>query len=182
MVFLPRSLLFRKPVIALMHTALSLCAFHISMPTSHAEHNPNDPTTVTISVRTIEASEPTRDAHHTDQAPTLKVDGKLSDIQGRLANLPFSHFQLLDSKQETLTIKKKNSIQLPNGQMLWFRPMYMEHKKVGLWLNWKEKDGSEILNTRVHFDSNDSVVTGTDCEANKGLILAIKAVPVEAAN
>ncbi len=135
---------------------------------------------MTISVRTIEASEPTRDAHQTDSGPALKVDRDLTDIQSRLANLPFSHFELLASKQETLTIKKKNSIQLPNGQTLWFRPMYMEHKKVGLWLNWKEKDGSEILNTRVHFDSNDAVVTGTDCESNKGLILAIKAVPVDA--
>jgi hypothetical protein len=166
----------------LVRLALTACALHgAAINPSWADHNPHEPTTVTISVRTIEASEPTKEAQEADHAPALKLDNGLTDIEERLVNLPFSSFQLLSSKKETITIKKKNAMQLPNGQTLWFRPMYMEHKKVGLWLSWKERDGSEILNTRVHFDSNDAVVTGTDCESDKGLILAIRAVPVEAA-
>lgn len=163
----------------LVRLTLTVCALHGAIQSAQADHNPHEPTTVTISVRTIEASEPTKEAHDTDHAPALTLADGLTDIQERLVNLPFSNFQLLSSKKETITIKKKNSMHLPNGQTLWFRPMYLEHKKVGLWLSWKERDGSEILNTRVHFDSNDAVVTGTDCASDKGLILAIKAVPVE---
>jgi hypothetical protein len=45
-----------------------------------------------------------------------------------------------------------------------------------MWLSWKDTDGSDILNTRVHFDSDDSVLTGTDYPDNEGRILAIRAI------
>jgi hypothetical protein len=141
-------------------------------------------TTVMLSVRAIQASAPLEQDKETaarsdaKQPNPTQIDPELKDLEGRLINLPFSRFQLLASKEETITIKQKNSLQLPNGQKLTFRPMYMDRKKVGLWLNWRDRDGSEILNTRVHFDSNESVVTGTDCAHDQGLILAIKAVQV----
>lgn len=146
------------------------------------------PTTVTLSVRAIQATSPVQQEKPgvenltAKEATSAQLDPELKDIEARLINLPFSRFQLLASKNETITIKQKNSLQLPNGQRLIFRPMYMDHKKVGLWLNWRDKDGSEILNTRVHFDSNESVVTGTDCAQDQGLILAIKAERVVAPN
>ena len=134
---------------------------------------------VNVFVRTIQASEPVegeQDSKSSAQAP--KLPAELSDISAKLVQLPFSSFTLLASKNETHAIKKRETMQLPNGQSLTFRPIYMDNKRVGLWLNWREADGSEILNTRVHFDADDSVVTGTDCAGNKGRILAIKAVPV----
>ncbi len=147
---------------------------------SKADNNDQSPTTVVLSVRAIQATAPTAGIpENTVHARAPQLDSELKDIEGRLINLPFSNFQLLTSKQETITIKQKNSLQLPNGQKLTFRPMYMDQKKVGLWLHWRDKDGSEILNTRVHFDSNESVVTGTDCAHDQGLILAIKAVRVD---
>lgn len=149
------------------------------VPSGRAEHSHTQPTTVTISVRTIQATEPTHHhANDTEKSPALHLASSLQDLEARLSNLPFSNFQLIASKEETLTLKKKNSLQLPNGQSLTFRPVYLEDRKIGLWLDWRDKDGSEILNTRVHFDSNDAVLTGTDCAADAGLILAIKAVPV----
>ena len=134
---------------------------------------------VSVSVRTIQASEPIEGEPSGDspvQAP--KIPAELSDVSAKLLQLPFHSFQLLSSKNETYEIKKRERMQLPNGQTLTFRPMYMDNKRVGLWLNWRDGDGTEILNTRVHFDADDSVVTGTDCAGNKGLILAIKAVAV----
>lgn len=148
---------------------------------AHAADSEQSPTTVILSVRAIQATAPIeRGTNAPEQVSAPQLDADLKDIEGRLINLPFSNFHLLTSKQETITIKQKNSLQLPNGQKLTFRPMYMDQKKVGLWLHWRDKDGSEILNTRVHFDSNESVVTGTDCAHDQGMILAIKAVQVEA--
>lgn len=171
--------------VVLLATTFSLGLTGVAAETST---NDNAPTTVTLSVRAIQASAPTEGDKETvgrgkaTQSGRAQLDPELKDIESRLINLPFSRFQLLASKNETITIKQKNSLQLPNGQKLTFRPMYMDHKKVGLWLNWRDKDGSEILNTRVHFDSNESVVTGTDCAHDQGLILAIKAQQVSASN
>jgi hypothetical protein len=151
---------------------------------AHAADGDLSPTTVTLFVRAIQATSPFQQERPraenvaTKEATSSQLDPELKDIEARLINLPFSRFQLLASKNETITIKQKNSLQLPNGQKLILRPMYMDHKKVGLWLNWRDKDGSEILNTRVHFDSSESVITGTDCSHDQGLILAIKAKQV----
>jgi len=138
----------------------------------------DDSASVNIFVRAIQASEPIKgepNAPSELQAPSVAPE--LADISAKLAQLPFSSFTLLTTKNESHVIKKRETMKLPNGQSLTFRPMYMDNKRVGLWLNWREADGSEILNTRVHFDSDDTVVTGTDCAGDRGLILAIKAVP-----
>jgi len=146
----------------------------------YADETPQDSTAITLSVRAIQASEGREDRSHSDpstQKP-LHIDAALDDIKPKLANLPFTHFHLLSHKEETISLRQRNALQLPRGQSLTFRPIYMDSKKVGLWLNWRDKDGSEILNTRLHFDSHDSVLTGTDCSHNEGLILAIKAAPI----
>lgn len=146
-----------------------------SIGIARASDDSPQPTSVKLSIRTIQASEP-RDISPDQGATTqTQLDPTLGDIGAKLSRLPFAKFHLLAAKEETITLRKRNSIKLPNGQSLAFRPMSTENKKMGLWLNWKDSDGSEILNTRVHFDADDSVVTGTDCAHDKGLILAIKA-------
>ena len=104
------------------------------------------------------------------------MEESLSDLKSQLALLPFSAFHLISSKEEEISLKKKESFRLPNGQSLTFRPMYMEKERVGMWLSWKDTDGSDILNTRIHFNADESVLTGTDYLENEGRILAIRAV------
>jgi hypothetical protein len=144
-----------------------------------AEDVEQEPGSVVVSVRTIQASDPIEpEPREGEEAQAPKVPADLSDIEAKLSQLPFRSFLLLSSKSETHSLKKREMMKLPNGQTLVFRPMYMDQKRVGLWLNWRDADNSEILNTRVHFDTDDSVVTGMDCAENKGLILAIKAKPI----
>jgi hypothetical protein len=151
-----------------------------------AEDSTAGNTSIKLSIRTIQASEP-QSGEETNPAAlraqtgsqmgerTVHLDSSIRDLEGKLSQLPFGNFQLLSAKEEVITLKTRDSLQLPNGHSLTFRPMYMDSRKVGLWLNWRDQDGSEILNTRVHFDATDSVLTGTDCAHDKGLILAIKA-------
>jgi hypothetical protein len=129
---------------------------------------------VKVVVRTIQAtgSRPPSAEQHTP--PSLEES--LSDIKAQLVLLPFSSFHLISSKEEEISLKKKESFRLPDGQTLTFRPMYMEKERVGMWLSWKDTDGSDILNTRIHFDADDSVLTGTDYHDNEGRILAIRAI------
>jgi hypothetical protein len=145
----------------------------------HADEHLPDISDVRIFVRTIEATGPiTGDASKEAGAAILRIDQALKDLRPKLGQLPFSSFKLLASKEENLSLRKKEIVHLPNGQSLALRPMYMDHKRVGVWLNWKDTGGADILNTRIHFDADDSVLTGTDCAQDTGLILAIKAVPV----
>jgi hypothetical protein len=130
---------------------------------------------IKVVVRTIQATG-ARQSAATDQAPTTSVEESLSDLKPQLLLLPFSTFHLISLKEEEISLKKKESFRLPNGQTLTFRPMYMEKERVGMWLSWKDTDGSDILNTRIHFDADDSVLTGTDYHENEGRILAIRAV------
>ena len=142
---------------------------------SLADDDSTDSGLVKVYVRTIQANESLSGAgEHSD----ISLDSALEDLKPKLEKLPFKDFRLLGSREEQLSLKKKDVITLPNGQSLAFRPIYMEKKRVGLWLSWKESNGASILNTRVHFDSDDCVLTGTDSGSDSGLILAIKASPV----
>jgi hypothetical protein len=136
-----------------------------------------DGSKIKLIVRTIEASDP-RPLHAPDTSePTaIVVEDSLTDIKPKLSLLPFSSFRLIAKKEEEISLKKKESLQLPNGQTLSFRPMYMENERVCMWLSWKDSDGSDILNTRIHFDADESVLTGTDYHDNEGRILAIRAI------
>lgn len=163
-----------------------LCAligalFLVASPHStYAEDGPSPGETIKLSVRAIQATIPLETSADSSSsaaaARSIHVDEDLNDLQAKLVHLPFNSFRLLSRKEETIALKTRDSLQLPNGQSLMFRPIYMDERKVGLWLNWKDRDGSEILNTRVHFDSQDTVLTGTDCSHNEGMILAIRAV------
>jgi hypothetical protein len=149
---------------------------------------PNE-THIRFSVRTIEANNTLDPADESIQYTvqskrgeatkvTVSVDRKLEDIRDKLLQLPFSHFHLVSARDEIMLIKEKNSLELPNGQILFFRPMYVKGEKIGLWLNWKDNTGRELLNTRLHFNPLDSVITGTDCGRNEGVVLAIKATQI----
>lgn len=134
-------------------------------------------TKIKLIVRTIQASEP-RQPNTQENAETnsMTLEESLTDLKPKLALLPFSSFRLISRKEEEISLKKKESIQLPNGQTLSFRPMYMENERVCMWLSWKDTDGTDILNTRIHFDADESVLTGTDYHDNEGRILAIRAI------
>jgi hypothetical protein len=135
---------------------------------------------IKLVVRTIHASG-ARDSGAQESAgdPKISVENTLTDLKPKLSLLPFTSFRLISQKEEEISVKRKDSIQLPNGQTLAFRPMYMDKERVGMWLSWKDTDGSDILNTRIHFGADESVLTGTDYRDNEGRILAIRATKPE---
>jgi hypothetical protein len=172
----------RSPSSLLRGLIILLSALCLSAKALHADDALTLHETIKVSVRAIQASVPheSGDEKQPNQSAerAIHVDEELKDLQEKLIHLPFNTFRLLSQKEETLALKTRDSLQLPNGQSLMFRPIYMDQRKVGLWLNWKDRDGSQILNTRVHFNSQDTVLTGTDCSHNEGMILAIKAIEI----
>ena len=135
---------------------------------------------IKLVVRTIQASgNRSSNSPQTPETSSITLEDSLSDLKPKLTLLPFSSFRLISKKEQEISLKKKESLQLPNGQTLSFRPMYMENHRACVWLSWKDTDGSDILNTRIHFDANESVLTGTDYLDNEGRILAIRAIGPE---
>jgi len=155
--------------------------FLASAPISHAQDS-CEGAKVKLVVRTIHASGARGgEAQEASSDTKISVENSLTDLKPKLAMLPFTSFRLISQKEEEISVKKKESIQLPNGQTLALRPMYMDKERVGMWLSWKDTDGSNILNTRIHFDADESVLTGTDYRDNEGRILAIRATKTEPA-
>lgn len=141
-----------------------------------AEGGSSDTSDIKVIVRTIQALGE-RNAPGTENGKDeVAIDDCLSDLKAKLRLLPFAKFKLIAREEDKISLKRKDSVRLPNNQVLVFRPMYMENKRVGMWLSWKDADGSDILNTRIHFDEDDSLITGTDLPDNQGRILAIRAV------
>jgi hypothetical protein len=165
---------------------LSICSLltcligTLSVPISAGAEDSCEGPRIKLVVRTIHASGARAGSPQANSAETgVSVENSLSDIKPKLEMLPFSTFHLISQKEEEISVKKKESIQLPNGQTLSFRPMYMDKERVGMWLSWKDTDGSDILNTRIHFDADESVLTGTDYRENEGRILAIRATKLD---
>lgn len=150
-----------------------------TLPLVHAEDPAGAPCEVKVLVRTIQAVGHRSTESQADTEQPITVEESLSDLKPKLEMLPFSSFKLISTKEEQISLKKRETVNLPNGQTLAFRPMYMEKERMGIWLSWKDTDGSDILNTRIHFDADEPVVTGTDYHDNEGRILAIKAVKAQ---
>lgn len=106
-----------------------------------------------------------------------KLDPAISDLKDKLESLPFEHFTLASSDERSIPLKKKETIQFAGGQVLHLRPLSIEGDKVSLWLSWEDAKGQSILDTRMHFDSSQSMLAGTDNTDNTGLLLAISVRP-----
>jgi hypothetical protein len=130
---------------------------------------------VTVLVRTIQATKPVKEGNSSSTEVSTELEQSLADLQPKLAQLPFRSFKLVASKEGYFEVAKKGTLNLPNGQSVGVRPIYADDHRMGMWLNWLDSDGSEILNTRLHFDCEDTIVTGTDSANDEGLLLAITA-------
>jgi hypothetical protein len=165
-----------------------ICGCSLGLVSADAETKSfaNSPNTisserVTILIRTIQATSPVVTNQSETPATSTDIEPSLIDLQAKLTQLPFRSFKLVASKEGHFELTKKGTLNLPNGQSVALRPMYADNLRMGMWLNWLDSDGTEILNTRIHFDSEDTIVTGTDSASDEGLLLAItasqKAVP-----
>ena len=131
---------------------------------------------VVVEVRSVEASEP---APQDRQSPydISSVDARLDDIRTKLQKLHYRKFRLVGVRSQVVPLLQKGVLELVNGHSLTVRPLYISPRRIGLWLKWLDKAGIEVLDTRLHFDPGESMLTGTDGEGEKGMVLAIDVKP-----
>lgn len=131
---------------------------------------------ISMSVRTIQAKELLR-GHEAEVSGGRSVDSSLSDLRSKFEKLPFKTFKLVDSQEQIVPIKRKETLRLPNGQVLIVRPLSIDEEKASIWLKWQDKGGEDLLDTRMHFGCGESMLTGVDSAHDSGVILAISVKP-----
>ena len=124
-----------------------------------------NPRSILVSVRVVEASEALPEGPHSHNCKVSLGEG-LEDIRSKLQKLNFKSFKLIDKGSLVVPLLQKARIALIKGQSLTVRPLYAEPGRIGMWLKWIDSEGMEVLDTRMHFDPGESMITGTDSEGS----------------
>lgn len=134
------------------------------------------PHSVVVEVRTVEASGAIP-ASPQSLVPVSDIDSRIEDLRVKLQKLHYKTFRLLGVQSQVVPLMQKSSLSLANGHSLLVRPLYILPGRIGLWLKWSDRSGMEVLDTRLHFDPGESMLTGTDADGDKGVVLAIDVKP-----
>lgn len=139
---------------------------------------------VTLHMRTIKANGAIQQRESAPRAqglaapeaapsPALEIDGRLADLKSKLSRLPYTNFRLLSTHDVPVLLRRKTTIRLDNGQLLNVRLLYADAERVGMWVRWSDKDGMELLDSRMHFKCDEPVVTGATNTTDSAVILAL---------
>lgn len=109
----------------------------------------------------------------------LQVDNRIRDLADKLRKLNFRTFRLISSQREVVPIGRKQNVGLVDGNQLTLRPLTLDGGRVTMWIKWEDGSGMQILDTRMHFDCGESVITGLEEASDSGLILAIDVSPMK---
>ncbi|MDZ4784990.1 MAG: hypothetical protein SGJ02_02825 [bacterium] len=133
-----------------------------------------DDNSVFISVRAIQASRvTTNQVNQAGHKVLREISPEIVDIKGKLRKLNYNSFNLIGSENKIVPINTKESFTLSDGQKVTLRPVSKKDGKVCLWINWKDQNGMNLLDTRLHFSGPETMITGTDATPESGMILAI---------
>lgn len=134
---------------------------------------------VSVRVRVIKATDPFTDEGEATDVGSQVVEPPIRDLASKLEKIDFKQFRMIASIRESIGLKRKATLALSDGQSLVVRPLYVEDRRTGLWLKWVDRGGAEILDTRMHFECEESLLAGTNHRADAGVILAIDVSPVK---
>lgn len=122
---------------------------------------------VVVAVRAIKAK------NSTEMKGSSAESSELSDLKEKLKRLKYEQLVLMSSQQKTVGLNEKESVSIGEGHTLYFRPVYKSDKRACLWLKWVDSSGMNVLDTRLHFDNGETVLTGTSNDDGSGIVLAI---------
>lgn len=140
------------------------------------------PKEIVVSVRSVRALYPIENGRLDGSRGTpeqfssghaIQIDHRLKDLTSKLQKLQYRTYKLIGSQRETLTFGRKQTLNLVGGDVLALRPISIENTRVGMWLQWQDSAGMQVLDTRMHFDIGESVLAGLESSGEAGTILAI---------
>ena len=133
----------------------------------HAQTEGEAAKEVTLKVCTISARNEKRAEPH--------IDSNLERLSSKLKELPYDTFTLKSSEDVVVPVEEIRKFILPDNHELSIRLLYLNHKRLGIWLEWKDEKGMSLLNTRLHLNCTEPVIAGTESSNEEGLVLAVSA-------
>lgn len=143
---------------------------------AHAEE------TALIKIRTISAHK-----IHADGSGSLgaqktlhQLPASLKDISQKLEGLSFDSFKLQAQDEVPVGLKDLKEVRLVSqdprlsAQTLRLKLLGLNRGKVCLWINWRESEGEEILDSRVHFKQGEQFITGTEGKDGVGMLVVLQ--------
>ena len=100
-------------------------------------------------------------------APKQKVEPVLEDIGAKLSKLHYREFKLASSQDVAIPLMKKRVVYLSDGHTLAIRPLYVDGSKIGIWLRWVDAAGTRVLDTRMHFHEEETMLAGTEVPCSR---------------
>jgi hypothetical protein len=110
------------------------------------------------------APEPARSSCSAKQ----RWDSALEDISSKLKALQYRDYKMAASQEVIVPLMKKRAVHLHDGNVLLVRPLYADGETIGLWLRWIDGAGTRLLDTRMHFNERETMLTGTELSATDG--------------
>ena len=159
-------MLFRWPMSKEMRFNVALVLCVLLLPLALQAEGPIKKGPVALMVRTI-------DAYPDKKGGGPRIDTRLKDISWKLEDLPYQTFSLESARTVKVKMKKKRVVKLPDGQELTLRMAYKNEKKLGIWIDWRDRAGMNLLNSKIHLGCSDPVLAGIDNPDGSASLLAI---------
>ncbi len=125
--------------------------------------------TVVVTVRAIKAEQ----GAQSDVNRATIDSAALADIRDKLRRLRYDSLTLISGQKREVALNQKDSFEIADGHTVFFRPVYKSDKKVCLWFKWQDRSGMTILDTRLHFDDGETLLTGMSNPDGSGIVMAI---------
>lgn len=115
------------------------------------------------------------DENELEKRKNVLIDVRLRDLEQELRSLPFRIYQLLDSSEHQIVLKKKQEYHLITGHVLDVRLLSFSEEGVWIWVKWTDKKGGMLLDTRMHLVNGQPLLAGAENLDKSGTVLAIVA-------
>lgn len=137
-----------------------------------------------IKIRTISAHkiQPRESGASQELKSLAYLPPALSDISDKLQELPFNSFKLQAHDELLVRLKDLTEVQLESedpqmsAHSLKLKLLGLSRGKVCLWMNWREVEGEEILDSRVHFKQGEQFITGTETKDGVGMLVVLQVI------
>ncbi len=102
----------------------------------------------------------------------------LLDVKNQLQPLPFQRYQVLQAHEQRVSLMKEAGFELVGAEgeksSIRVTPQTIVHKRVRVFVDWKDESGEEILSTTLRMVNGRSMVLGTDSSQNRSTIICVK--------
>ena len=133
---------------------------------------------INLKIESIECRDRQKELIKSDK---IVIHDSIRSLKPKLKKLPYKSYHLDSVEKITLPDHQRHEIKLKNGDVLALELLYFDKQRIGLELDWRDSTNMKLLETRMHFDQDDTMLAGAaDEESMQAKMLAISLQDVAA--